>query len=89
MEKAKTPHAKIVFMIQKAFSIFVLGLISPYPTVVIVTKEKYKEFIYLDNIKKINLKIKKYYLVSQFFSLIPKATNQVFFSPCSNSRKAM
>jgi len=43
---AKNPQAMSMATIPYIFSLLVTGLISPYPTVVIVVKEKYTQVIY-------------------------------------------
>lgn len=44
---ANTPHATSMLIIPYIFSFTVLGEISPYPTVVMVTKAQYRDVIYL------------------------------------------
>lgn len=44
--KAKIPQAKSMRRIQKICSYLFTGEMSPYPTVIMVTEEKYKAFMY-------------------------------------------
>ena len=43
---AKTPQAMSYAINMKTFSLSVWGVISPYPTVAIVTKDQYRDVIY-------------------------------------------